>query len=487
MSEKQTNKTQEINQIILHGTSINLTRLGIDFKLNEQQIECLEQISNFLINKTERVFTLMGYAGTGKTTITKVLLKWIDNHFKFYDYAVTAPTHRAKCVIELLSGEKAKTLHSLLGLMPNLDVEKLNIKNLKFNSKKKATMPLNLLIVDEASQVNDLLNDIIFEKSTNASCQVLYIGDKAQLKPVEQNHTSSVFEYEHKYELTKVERQKDGNPLGSILFDIRNNHTFKTDIFPFVDNLNSKNEGLICLNKSGEFLQQATIGLNNVINQNNFLHSRILTFTNDRSALYNKLIRKKLGFSEKEYSQYELLMGFANVGHNEFSDGLINSNDYIITNKPLLINKRLGSSTIKGYNVDLTSTDKKTSLNQFIISTENSQEVISELAEYIENVRLSAIFEKNYKIAGRLWRDYYTICDSFLSSMDLIYDNRVIKSKSIDYGYSITIHKSQGGTFNTVYVDHRDIDIANNFDKEMRNQLLYVAMSRCSNQVVLFY
>lgn len=73
--------------------------------------------------------------------------------------------------------------------------------------------------------------------------------------------------------------------------------------------------------------------------------------------------------------------------------------------------------------------------------------------------------------------------DNMLFVNDNIRDNNgfLLQGKVIDYGYSHTIHKSQGSTFNHVLVN--DIDIGICPDKNVRRQLRYVAVTRASESV----
>jgi hypothetical protein len=467
------------NSIELKGKKINLTKLGINFTLNDQQITALNKIVDFIVDRNDLQFTLMGYGGTGKSSIVKILLKWIDDYFRFFDIEITAPTHRAKFIIESLSGSKSKTIHSILGLMPNVNIEKLDHRSLQFDKKKEPQIPKNLLIIDESSMINDFLYQLIIEKCKYKDCQVLFIGDPAQLKPVKQTTISKVFQINNKYELTKVERQKDGNPLLGILTDIRENPFSEAQLFAFEDQLNSKNEGLLCYSSSKDFLEKCVPELTKTLD-NNFLHARILAFTNDRIALYNKLIRKKLEFDD-EYVKGELLMSYANLGED-----YVNSCDYIIDSKPLKLNRHIGSISVIGWAVDLMSTDEKRYMNQFIVSKENPDNIITKIGEEIEHLRFAAINAKERQERMAAWRRYYEAIEAFISPMDIIFEGRVVKTKSVDYGYAHTIHKSQGGTYTNVFVDYRDIQICK-FDVQQMNQLKYVAFSRATNQVSIFH
>ena len=62
-------------------------------------------------------------------------------------------------------------------------------------------------------------------------------------------------------------------------------------------------------------------------------------------------------------------------------------------------------------------------------------------------------------------------------------------SRDLDYGFSLTSHKSQGSTFDTSLVDVMDIVFDKNgypyVDAEEVNRRLYVACSRCKNKLYL--
>ena len=60
---------------------------------------------------------------------------------------------------------------------------------------------------------------------------------------------------------------------------------------------------------------------------------------------------------------------------------------------------------------------------------------------------------------------------------------RVIKKKTLDYGYASTVHKSQGSTYNIVFVDEADIN--KNNSPRNRSQLKYTAFSRASESSVV--
>jgi hypothetical protein len=55
----------------------------------------------------------------------------------------------------------------------------------------------------------------------------------------------------------------------------------------------------------------------------------------------------------------------------------------------------------------------------------------------------------------------------------------------VDYGYALTVHKSQGSTYDDVYIDYGNI-LLNSKELE-KLKLLYTAITRSSNKLHLFY
>jgi UvrD-like helicase C-terminal domain len=73
------------------------------------------------------------------------------------------------------------------------------------------------------------------------------------------------------------------------------------------------------------------------------------------------------------------------------------------------------------------------------------------------------------------WREYY----EFLETYNLVVKGSLMHR--LQYGYAITVHQSQGGTFPNCFVDTSNIFTCRNL--LMRNRLLYVAYTRASQQL----
>jgi ATP-dependent exoDNAse (exonuclease V) alpha subunit len=200
-----------------------------NIELNEQFKRALDLMEN-----TDKNVFITGKAGTGKST----LLSYFRSITK-KDIVVLAPTGVAALNI---NGE---TIHSFFGFKPNVTIQ--NIKKLSPN-KAKIYKELDTIIIDEISMVRaDLLDCVDYFLRLNGEnknkpfggIQMVFIGDLYQLPPVVTSKEKELFNsrYKSQYffdadvfkelsmefiELEKVYRQKDEGFI-RLLNEIRNN------------------------------------------------------------------------------------------------------------------------------------------------------------------------------------------------------------------------------------------------------------------------
>jgi hypothetical protein len=227
--------------------------------MNEQTD--VANLTKRFINQTNRSIFLTGKAGTGKTTLLKEIIR--TTHKKA---VIVAPTG----IAALNAG--GVTIHSFFqlpfsGFIPQFNVppttsEQLKletkdtlVKHFKFTGKRKAIIQsVELLIIDEVSMLRaDLLDAIDWtlrtvrrENLPFGGVQVLYIGDLLQLPPVIRNEEWNVLRNYYNgifffnanvvqedpplyIELKKVHRQSDADFI-QILNHLRNNLITKEDI-----------------------------------------------------------------------------------------------------------------------------------------------------------------------------------------------------------------------------------------------------------------
>ena len=467
------------------------TTVTTDFELNDQQKFALLELEKFF-NSEETVFSLQGYAGTGKTTIMKVFDKYLNN--RFFKPLYVSPTHKANAVTRANNPEAlVKTIHSLLGLSPDYDVLKdsFDLSKIKFSSSGiNNTVQGTLIIVDESSMLEDSLADHLVEEAKKNGNRIIFIGDPAQLSPVGQTTESKALNYSGKVELTKVERTGD-NAILKDATSLRENNTLS-----YITDLNDKGDGIIYTNKP------ATLDffLKNIVNKNNFknpLELRILTGENKYIPTYNKLIRNILfGENAPQLVKGDILMGYSNEKRTRDPRKpyeIINSGDYIVDEISDLTEKVVPYTNNKikvfGYKVSLKNAYDNSNVETFILDSNNNTNSIaaSQIANLINSLwskRSELISEGRRKEASKIIDIINSINNSFSTMFDVKDQyGKIIRYKTFDYAYTQTVHKSQGATYNNIVVLE---DTFNKFSESEKQKLKYVALTRAKNKVLYY-
>ncbi|MDP3556780.1 MAG: helix-turn-helix domain-containing protein [Bacteroidota bacterium] len=398
-----------------------------------------EHVLNF-VNQTNQPIFLTGKAGTGKTT----LLKYIkENTVK--QIAVVAPTG----VAAINAG--GSTIHSffqfafapflpVMNLEGAADYSKTTV-NFKYNSLRLSILrKLELLVIDEISMVRaDLLDQIDFvlrttRKKTHlpfGGVQVMFIGDMHQLPPVVNHEEWKLLNqiYQSPYffdslviknnppvyiELGKIYRQNE-QAFIDILNKVRNNNLSLKDL----ETLNSHYRSDL----SNQFIQSnITLTTHNQkadeINQKllNALPERTYTFKSKVEGIFNEK-----NFPAEEVMTLKIgtrVMFLKNNAEKNYYNGKIGIVTY------------LSDSTIK------------------VKCEEDSNEI---------EVNKEAWTNVSYQLNKQTKVIEEDVLGTFTQ-----YPLRL--------AWAITIHKSQGLTFEKVI-----IDAANSFSAGQ----VYVALSRC--------
>ncbi len=218
-------------------TSANLFSF-LTFDPTREQAEALYFLEEFLAPECgEDVFVLRGAAGTGKTSLVRAVVDFLEaQEIGCY---LTAPTGRAAKVLGHKTRSVARTIHHTVYRVLPTDDERVMLER-----RPNAQSAYSVFVVDEASMLSDthhaqgdfvtsasLLHDLLhFVKQGNARNKVVFIGDRYQLAPV--GDTESVAlnlgHFMKKYqlrgqqaELTEVKRQTGASPVLALAHDIR--------------------------------------------------------------------------------------------------------------------------------------------------------------------------------------------------------------------------------------------------------------------------
>lgn len=441
------------------------TTIKAPFKPNAQQIDALNEMDRFM-KSNETSMTLSGYAGTGKTSLMEMIAKKGKKQHRPVMFCAT--TNKAAAVLNdrvSKAGFKASTLNKVFGINVEVDSNKTyNARNLVNVLKDVDIMPGTTIIIDEASMINEENYKILNDIAKKMGLKIIYVGDEAQLAPVNEDKISKVFRNgEGKViRLTQVERTDD-NAILKEATAIRNGEPLSK-----VSSFNSKGEGVAYISPQhqeaiNEVIEKYVKGLKQ--NPNYF---RILAYTNKAVTAYNNQVRELLGYDSPIPHVGEPMTGYANWGYEwkTKSYRFINSESYKVTKvgTPTTVHTKLGNGTLVVMQaIPITLEDSLGNVDtfDFMDIKNNAQNRQSAMLLANEKKRLWNEARRAYgREAKAAFYAKINAIDSFLFVNDNIEDNshNLLQSKTIDFGYALTIHKSQGSTFTHVLMD--DVDVS---------------------------
>ncbi len=444
-----------------------------------KQDSALHIVSKFLLSQNyEELFLLKGYAGTGKTSIVGTLVKnsWKINK----NLVLLAPTGRAAKVISNYSNKEAFTIHKKIYYPKSKKGGGISFSLQK--NKHKNT----IFIVDESSMIPDtspdsilfdkgsLLSDLIQYVYSGHQCKLILIGDTAQLPPIKLDISpaldkSNLENYFNKkvvtIELDEVVRQEKGS---GILWNASIIRQSLEDEFYDTFKFEKENFPDIIRPYDGQDLMSAL--------EESYLNSGdedsvFIVRSNKRAFLYNQNIRSRILYKEEELSVGDHLMV---VKNNYFwlettSEAGFIANGDIIEILEIYSIKELYGFKFATVNVKMIDYPRMAAFETVLILDTLSSEIAS----------LS--FEDSNKLYQEVLKDYEhetSKYKKFLSVKKNIYFNAL----QVKFSYAITCHKSQGGQWDTVFVEQPYLP--NGIDKDYL-RWLYTAITRAKKKLYL--
>jgi exodeoxyribonuclease-5 len=193
-----------------YATAFAFARLlwGVALKLTAEQTSIVDAVIDWRTDDAGPYITVGGYAGTGKTTILGPLRQRLSEEAEVGRVAFCAFTGKAASVLRtrlrehkaLRRGDYCGTIH---GLIYEAEIDDAG---LVAGWRRHASIPHDLIIVDEASMVGERLwNDL-----RAFDVPIVAIGDHGQLPPLE--GTLNLVERPD-LRLETIHRQAEGNPI----------------------------------------------------------------------------------------------------------------------------------------------------------------------------------------------------------------------------------------------------------------------------------
>jgi exodeoxyribonuclease-5 len=195
-------------------------------------------------------------------------------------------------------------------------------------------------------------------------------------------------------------------------------------------------------------------------------HCRVLAWTNQRTSAYNRIIRRSLLGPNAD--QQSLLPGEIVVACTPIL-GRVNVGDFVTVLEAVPVQHH----GIPAYRA-IILTEKGKPLEVFVVRPEGYPAFKLRLSDLVKTAqalqkRLGSLTHQEDQQRREAWVEFFEFKDEAFCDLRPI--------------HSSTVHKSQGSTYETVYVDLSDI--GRNTRRDVLLRLLYVALTRARGDVVV--
>lgn len=487
-------------------------------KFNSKQTEAITKIDKF-IESDDKIFYLLGCAGSGKTFLTSSKIINLLSTNKIDTVFVCAPTHQALNVIEsyiksniyadaqpdYLSKINFMTIHKLLEFRPIIMADTgSKIFKSRCESKYIKKIERKLILLDECSMVsNDMYAEIV-KYLDLYPIKIIFMGDSAQLPPVGEVE-SPVFnipkKYEHYILLDQVMRTKstDIKTVCSIIRNWDTSSSLCKELVPIFQECRDKSFRMY--HKKSDHTQ-ATWFINFVKKLKSGEFPIILTWQNSTANYYNGIIRKHI-HTKSDLKDYEV--GDHAIFNNYYMSA--EGESFYTCDKIRILEIFRDDKELYQWSELLINTPKTLVEREFnaLIKKLSKQDCVYQ----IDKFRAEKIYSDTVHITNNQVHTVQTInradLQNYLSSMENIREHikffhRKFKSEiltnklwsifhkyfvepyaTINFGYSITTHKAQGSTFGMVLIDYSDL--CENKNVVEFKKALYTASGRASTEL----
>ena len=390
--------------------------------LSDEQQDAFKKICAWFDTRAAPVLTLGGYAGTGKSTLISVLAgKYPHIRIAFCALTGKATSVLRKKLVEgnvIAGNHSVSTVHSLM-YTPVTDKSLGAITGWE----RKDFLDCDLIILDEASMVDEA----IFKDLTSYNIPILAVGDHGQLPPIQGSF--NLME-RPTLRLETVHRQAEDSPILALSAMVRRfgqvprmEHSLEVQILHITATANVV-EALY----SDKGINHGDVAM--------------LCYTNAERCWLNELAREaRWGAKDQVPRVGDLVMCLRNTQATVFN-GM----------RGTILELRPEYETEHTYYGRVFFEDDSIEVEGPINKAQFGRE--STFKDFDEYARATHIRPRSWEAVGLL----------------------------LDYGYTLTVHKSQGSEFeHTIVVN----DFPQRMDLEAKRRTLYTAVTRCSKYLVV--
>lgn len=414
--------------------------------LNTGQQIAADGFFEFLLTD-EKEMIISGAGGVGKTYLMGHLIdeimpryhetcRLLDIPVEFEEVVMCATTNKAAEVLANSVGRPTSTVHSYMNL-----IVKDDYATGKSTIKKSAAWTIHtntIIFIDECSMIDTPLMNMLMEGTFK--CKIVYVGDHSQLAPVMEAISPVYTKNLRMYVLTEPMRNADQPALMNVCGQIR--ETVATGIFNPIQVV----PGVI--DWFDDEAMEREVYSHFIEPDNN---NRVLAYTNNRVLDFNDHIRAIRELPDT------------------FTKG-----EHLINNSAIKLGKSMISVEQEVTILHMNESPSKVDLGNGVEFDVRYCDIENSIGEVFMGVPVP--IDREHYLALVKWcgkqKDWYRYFE--------------LKNKYPDLRQrdASTVHKSQGSTYDTVFIDMANLSTCRNPDLAAR--LLYVGFTRPRRRVVMY-
>jgi exodeoxyribonuclease-5 len=456
---------------------IFILRKNLGYQPTPGQEKLIIKLADFILQPGRKeVLVVKGYAGTGKTTLVRSLVKTLRK-LKIRSVLLT-PTGRAAKVLAAFTGVNAYTIHK------KIYRQKSSKDGFGTFVLEKNLYSNTYFIIDEASMISNqtsemsifgsgrLLDDLISYVYNNKKCKLILIGDTAQLPPV-------------------------GLDISPAL-DLKNIHTYglaAEEVFLPEIIRHSKDSGILFnATKIRSLIEEKRIekpqlslrGFHDIVRisgedlteeiEYNYDHygideTLIVVRSNKMANRYNQGIRSRILWREDQISAGDYLM-------------VVKNNYYWLTNHEQIDFIANGDimEIIKIHNFQERYGFHFADLSVRFVDYQDIEVEVKIMLDTLTIETPALNMEQNKNLFNTVLQDYQDI-KSKKEQFDNVKNNPFFNALQVKFAYAVTCHKAQGGQWKVIFVDQGYI-----YDDSINLEYLrwlYTAVTRSTEKLYL--
>ena len=408
----------------------------------------------FLLDPGAKVFVLSGGPGVGKSFLMSHLVRTTMKDYanacsmlnikEQYDtLAFTATTNKAAEVLEQSLGIPVQTIQSFLSLRV-IEDHKTGKTRLE-KTQAYRVRHRHIVFIDECSMVDSSLYQIIMESFQDS--KIIFVGDHFQMAPVGEPHSPVFLEVDpgNFIYLSQPVRNAGQPALVQLCAQLR--ETVETGVFRPIKEV----PGVI------EYLDDTSMLT--------MLHkhfkdpepsARVLCYTNSRVEAFNEFIREEVRGLPAQF---------------QVGDHLVVAQTYTSGKDTINVEREAEILKIRDQDFDLNHVDATPGAKPIPYREAEIRIKPSKASFTVRLATDKTLVAEAIKTYARRkdWSSYFELKNRYCDLRDKA---------------ACTVYKSQGSTYETVFIDIGNIGTS--YDKEQVARMLFVAASRATTRVYLY-